>query len=152
MTPVTIKELLLPVLNNWIVNYFRKIFWEAFRFATAGLITVIIDFSIFISLTRFTDYFGVHYLQANMIAFLVAVIVGYFINKYWTFKHAAQKSWPEFVKYIGIMIVGSFIIAQSILYISVEILHIYDLIGKIIGVIIGYIWNFFNAKYIVFKN
>lgn len=152
MMQPTLRALLLRVLDNCIINYFKKIFWEAFRFATVGFISMAIDFAIFISLTRLTSYFHEHYLQANVIGFCIAVINSYLLNKYWTFKQKKGHDWQEFFKFIGIMMVGSFIIAQTALYTSVEILHIYDLIGKIVGVIIGYIWNFFTAKYIVFKN
>ncbi|OIO46861.1 MAG: hypothetical protein AUJ28_01680 [Parcubacteria group bacterium CG1_02_37_51] len=141
----------MRVLDNFVIQNFRKIFWEAFRFATVGLISMLIDFAIFISLTRLTDYFHEHYLQANVIGFCIAVINSYLLNKYWTFQQNAAHDWQQFAKFVGIMLVGSFVIAQTVLYTSVEILHIYDLIGKIIGVILGYIWNFFTAKYIVFK-
>jgi len=66
---------------------------EITRFLIAGTITTVIDFGIY--------YFSFHFLTFSVskgISFTCAGIVGYLLNKYWTFKRS-QPSFTEAGRY-----------------------------------------------------
>lgn len=144
---------MLALLINNFINRFKLMFLQAAKFATVGLMNTILDYSVYISLTRLTSYFTLHYLQANMISFAFGFTSSYFLNRYWTFKdRPTQNGLKQFVKFLSVVLIGSFLIMQSVLYISVEWLQIYDLIGKAFGIILGFIWNFFVSRKYVFND
>ncbi|MFW0837816.1 MAG: GtrA family protein [Candidatus Komeilibacteria bacterium] len=144
---------MLTWLINKIINKWRLVLVQGLRFATVGLINTLLDYAIYISLTRLTEYFSVHYLQANAISFGTAVICSFLMNYGWTFANKKVVfSWLLLLKYILIMWLGSFVIAQSALYYAVEHWQVYDLIGKLIGVFLGFLWNFFMSRRWVFNH
>ena len=67
---------------------------EVIRFLIAGAIVNATDFSIY--------YFLFHFLSfsiAKGISFICAGIVGYLLNKFWTFKHNKPPSYTEVGRY-----------------------------------------------------
>ncbi|MFW0862374.1 MAG: GtrA family protein [Candidatus Komeilibacteria bacterium] len=136
-------ESILDILINKSINHIKKVFKQGAKFAASGLISTIIDYSIYISLTRLTDYFSGHYVQANMISFCFGLITSYLLNKYWTFNDGHNgHSLKQIIKYFVIIFIGSFVLAQSTFYVLVHHTEIYDLIAKLIGIFIGFLWNF----------
>lgn len=90
----------------------RNIKGEIIRFFLAGAIVTATDFSIY--------YFLFHFLSFSLskgISFTCAGIVGYLLNKYWTFKHN-RRSYAEIGRYtlINFLALGiNILVNQSIL-------------------------------------
>ncbi len=124
---------------------------QIFVFGIIGVSNALIDFLVYILLTRNSSFWLKYYLVANTISFLIASIYSFFMNKKFSFKDADNKN--SFVKYIKFLTttIISFLIVQLCLYISVQHLHILDVYGKITGIILGAMWNFIIYKLIIFK-
>ncbi len=67
---------------------------EIIRFIFAGAIVNATDFSVYYILLHFLTYS-----ISKGISFTCAGVVGYLLNKFWTFKHR-QRSYSEIVRYV----------------------------------------------------
>ena len=125
---------------------------QIFIFGIIGVSNAAVDFCVYIALTRGFSFWTQYYLLANTISFLIASVYSFFMNKKFSFKDKDPKN--HFIKYIKFLAttVISFLIVQLCLYIFVEYLHTFDIYGKIIGIILGAIWNFIIYKTVIFKS
>ncbi len=120
------------------------------KFGIIGTGNTILDFGIYASLTRFTEYFAEHILQANAIAFIIAVSSSYIWNRRWTFRSRCH-SWSEqFPKFIVANLVA-LSINQFTLYYLVSYFEMYDLFAKLLAVFVGTGWNFYINRSWTFK-
>jgi len=123
---------------------------EMFKYALVGVSNTLIDFYIYFSLTRLFDFWREYYLAANLVAFSAAATWAFFLNKYWTFGHRGQGAHKQFIKFVSVCFFG-LILAETILYLTVDVFHQSDVWGKILAIFIVYFWNFFTNKYWTFK-
>ncbi len=131
-------------------NKIIKIGIEIIKFGIIGVLNAIIDFSIYISLTRGFEFWARYYYIANIIAFFIANIFSFFANKKITFKDDRAGSIKQYFKFLSITIM-SLLITEICLIISVKYLQTSDVFGKIVGIAIGAIWNFVMYKIKIFK-
>ena len=68
---------------------------EMIRFAIAGILVGVIDFSVYYLLIHFL-FFSL----AKAISFIAAWIVAYLFNKYWAFNHKQPSSYAEVGRYV----------------------------------------------------
>ena len=130
----------LPMLGNITVKQFIK-------FSVVGLSNTILDFSIYIILTR---EFYIHFLVANAIAFIVAVSWSYLANKWWTFRDKSTSTKSQYSKFIVISLIGLGI-NEGILSLLVIYVGLWDLLAKLGAVVIVVFWNFWANRTWTFK-
>ncbi|MBT4516531.1 MAG: GtrA family protein [Candidatus Komeilibacteria bacterium] len=116
------------------------------KYATAGFIAAVIDFSILFVLT---DFVGLHYLVSASISFMFAATVNYWINRHWTFKSSGKRR-KQLPVFFTIAILG-LILNNNIIYMSVEQFKLHYLLGKLLAAAIVTFWNFFGNKYLTFR-
>ncbi len=141
-----------------LINYFWQhpiaerfpVLREMFKFGLVGLTNVAVDFSIYFFLTGISIFWQEYYLAANFVSFVIAVTWSFFINKYWTFKHQAKGAPRQYVKFFIVSFVG-LLLAESILYLTVDVFKKTDVYGKVSAIFIVYFWNFFINKYWTFR-
>ena len=143
-----------------------------FKYCISGGTAFIIDFLIYVILIQYLDW---HYLTAAAISFIFAASANFIVQKNWVFKDRNLKFLRQFLIFSLIALVG-LAINQLILYLSVETIGLKNLVikdynisgniisaniidlklglmlAKIIAAGIVLIWNFFNNKFITFKN
>ena len=116
------------------------------KYATVGALSAVVDFG---SLFVLTDGLGLHYLASATIAFILAALVNYFLNRIWTFKSNGKrrKQLPIFfvVSTLGL------ILNNNIMYFSVDHLDFHYLWAKVFAAAIVTFWNFFGNKYLTFR-
>jgi putative flippase GtrA len=79
-------------------------------------------------------------------AFVVVVIISYCLNYKWTFR-AKSKHTTALFRYTTVSLVG-FSLNLGIMYLIVDVLHLWYLIGQMISIIVIPISNFFlNSKW-----
>ena len=120
------------------------------KFVIVGLVNTAIDFFIYFSLTRGTDFFEQHLLSANIIAFSIAATNSFFWNKKWTFRDQGKNYHVQYSKFL-IVSIGGLILSQGIFVIGVHYLKISDIITKLAAVAIVTFWNFALNKLWTFK-
>ncbi|MFH1456493.1 MAG: GtrA family protein [Patescibacteria group bacterium] len=119
----------------------KKIVNQFMRFCITGGINAVIDFIIYLSLTRFFNFWSQHLVMATAIAFLIASTNGYFMNKYWTFKDNAGKHHVQYPKFLIVMTIGLGINALCFYFLA-HYMGINDIVSKILVAFIVLFWNF----------
>ncbi|PIS42880.1 MAG: GtrA family protein [Candidatus Kerfeldbacteria bacterium CG08_land_8_20_14_0_20_40_16] len=128
----------------------KLIIKEIVKFALVGGFNTILDFSVYIILTRFWEFWQKNYLLANFVSFSIAATSSYILNKTWTFRDKNKRIYIQYPKFILVSVIG-LLINETVLYILVTHLVIYDLLAKICAVGIAMFWNFSANKFWTFK-
>ncbi|MBO9701095.1 MAG: GtrA family protein [Sporocytophaga sp.] len=116
------------------------------RFAVVGGICTAVSYSIFITLTEFTQ---THYLVASTVGFLAGLVTGFYINKNWTFaKEDTNKIY--FLKYF-LVYLFSLVVNLLILEYLVESYEVPKMVAQVIATGTTVFSNFFGSKILVFK-
>lgn len=104
-------------------------------FCCIGLINTLIDFSLYIVLTRCTDLFAHYFLFAHCIGFFVASTNSFFMNRRWTFNVGPTALHRQYIRYLIANIIG--LCANSIvLYLLITQFHLFDIYAKGVTVIV----------------
>ncbi len=122
---------------------------QIIKFSLIGGLNFLVDFIIYLFLTRIIL---LYFLLANVVSFLIANSLSFLLNKNFTFQDKNKNN--LFIKYFKFLslTVASVIISSCVLFVCVKYLRISDIYGKIIGTILGAIWNFTTYRLLVFKN
>lgn len=125
----------------------RKLgFKELVRYGLVGVIGAAIDFSllnVFVQFTRFDVY------QSLVFAFLISVIVSYFLHSHWTFN--VKKLPVKLLAYCLTAMVG-LIINFTVMYLLIEGWGWWYNYAKLAAIFVALVWNYTIAKTLVFKN
>ena len=120
------------------------------KFILVGVISTLIDFFVYIFLTRFFVFWQAHYLQANFMAMVVASTVNFLLNKKWTFNGSRKKALHQYINFC-IVLVGGLFAYQFLFSFSVATLGLYDIIAKVIVAFTIMLIRFHFHKFWVFK-
>ena len=124
------------------VNKFNKI--EILKFLVGGGSAVVTDFIAYKLLMNF----GMDRNSAKTISFICGSIVGFIINKYWTFKSSIF-SLKEIFKYTILYIVTAFINSLVNKYVMLAVKH--ELFAFLCATGVSTILNFLCQKFLIFK-
>ena len=117
------------------------------KFGLVGASSTIIDWSIYLLLTRFGHLF---YLMAKILSFSVAVFNSYTWNRRWTFRSNDPQKLRQFIKFLVISLIG-LVLNTAIMFSVVDYLKLSDLYGLVIATAIVTLWNFTANKFYTFK-
>ncbi len=123
---------------------------ELMKYSLVGNLSNILDLGLYIYLTRAFFFWHEHYLTANIFTMLIASIARFVFHKRWTFRDNSKNIHWQYVKFILVMIL-SLIINELALFITVEHIGFHDIIGKIIGMVIGTLFVYYLTKKWVFN-
>lgn len=127
----------------------NSLIMQIIKFSLIGGLNFLVDFTIYLFLTRIVLFY---FLLANLISFLIANSISFLLNKNFAFQDKNKNNlFTKYLKFLSLTI-ASVIISSCVLFICVNYLEISDIYGKIIGTILGAIWNFTTYKLLVFKN
>ena len=115
---------------------------------SSGLVINLVIFSVFNSFLNFSIN------SSAVTAFFFSVCNNYYFNNKWTFKSKFVENkfkLSQFFTYLSSCLVGLIvnIITLNVFVILVDIKYV--LIGQFLGILSGSLFNFFLAKYFVFK-
>jgi putative flippase GtrA len=131
----------MPSWNELVRKFSAK---ETMKFIVGGSSAVLTDFATYYLLL----YLGVYVAYAKCVSYVLGAIVGFVINKIWTFESKKFK-FEEVWKYVVLYLVSALantLVNQFILYIvSVKI------IAFLVATGFSTIVNFLGQKFIVFK-
>lgn len=129
---------------------------EKIRFLLVGAGVFVVDFSLFLILTNLLE---LQLMLARSIAFLIAVVVSWLVNRYWTFSgRLAQPKLKQLTKSLSVAIAAAsmnlltFYAVNTVLLERVANLTITNFIGFALGVLAGLIVNWLGANYWTFNN
>ncbi len=140
------------IVSCELINYCydNKKFRAGFLYLVFGGITTVLNiFTYFICV----NLFDLNYIIANIIAWIVAVLVAYITNKFYVFesKEVTIKCFlKEILLFFGARI-ATLILETLFLYITIKCLSMNEMLAKIISNIIVLIANYILSKYMIFK-
>ena len=125
----------------------NKLLMQILKFGVVGGTAFIIDYGIFTILSQFLN---IHYLIASIISFSISVIYNYILSIKWVFDVSKKQTTKEFIIFIVLSVIGLGL-NSLIMYISVDLMHIHEMIGKIIATAIVMVYNFITRKIFIEK-
>lgn len=95
---------------------------------------------------------GMHYVVATTISFTVGTILNYILNTLWIFRNGPVKSRKlEFAAFIILSAIGLGINSLC-MYLFTGLIHIHYLISRVLSGTIGFVFNFWSRKYLLFSD
>lgn len=125
----------------------NKLLMQIIRFGIVGGTSFLIDYGIF---TIFSQLLHIHYLIASILSFSISVIYNYILSIKWVFDVTKKQTTKEFIVFIVLSAIGLGL-NSLIMYVSVDLLHIHEMISKIIATAIVMVYNFITRKIFIEK-
>jgi putative flippase GtrA len=125
----------------------RRIDKKFLRFACIGALCASLNLG---SLYLLTNILKINYLISTIIALIYINFIGFYLNKYYTFKTHRKRFWQELWKYYSVMFSG-FIINLFFMYLLVDVFHVWYLYASLILTVCFIIYNFLMHKNWSFK-
>lgn len=91
-----------------------------------------------------------HYSFATMAAFLISTFINWGSGRLILFKEKSTSLMRELLQIYSASIIGM-ILNLVIMYMAVEVIVISEMMSKIIATGIGFFWNFFIRKLVIYK-
>lgn len=154
------NRLFIEETNNTFIQFFRSVF--------VGGVASVADLGVLI---LFRELFRMPESVATIFGFIVGLAVNYIISTFWVFAKAKVKNRiADFIAFgvIGVIGLGltQLIVAPFALeglfgqgfFVSMEIfggllpVDKYYIVGKLLAIVLVYIWNFCARKFILYRN
>jgi putative flippase GtrA len=122
---------------------------ELFRYLVSGTIAFLCDLTVFLV---GTELLAIHYLISNIGGYAVGLLVSYFINIKWVFKHRRydDQQAHEFVYFTIIVLIG-LTISEGVLFVAAESFDIPMIWAKIISTFFVFLFNYIAKKWLLFS-
>lgn len=130
-------------LKSVIVITFEKQFS---KFFSVGLVCTVFNY---VGLYFLTSILGIYYLVSFCIVWLLGNLLGYWLNKKYTFK-SPKSIMGEIQKYYLVML-SSLLINLMVIYVLVKYFQVWYLIASLLTTIMGIFYNFILHKKWSFK-
>lgn len=120
----------------------KKLIHQVLKFGVVGVLAFIVDY---LTLYILTEYIHLYYLISSVLSFLASLIVNYILSIKWVFDVSKKQTIKDVVLFTVLSTVGLGI-NSLVLYLSVEVINIHYMIGKLFATFIVMIWNFITRK------
>lgn len=124
---------------------------ELLLYGFFGILTTIINVVVFYLCYNIC---GLHYLLANILAWIISVLFAFFSNKLYVFQSRDNSKAiivKEFASFATFRLI-SLVIDESLMYLLIEIFKVTETTSKILVNVIIAVINYVLSKYFVFKN
>lgn len=116
------------------------------RFLIVGGISTAMNYAVFFILLGLS----MQYQWASACGFMAGVIVGFPLNKAWTYRASSTMTTSVFYSYIAVYL-ASLIINVAAITMLVDLMHIEPRIANLVTIIITTVANFLGTKFWVFR-
>lgn len=134
------------MLAKWDAFVSHRLVKQILRFGVVGGSAFVVDFGLLVILTEIAH---LNYLVSATCSFIVSVIFNYILSIYWVFDRCQQRHGIhkvlQIVLFISLAACG-LLVNNAIMWVSVEILAISYVIGKLIATFIVMVFNFVTRK------
>ena len=127
-----------------------KKYKEIITYLFFGFVTTVVNYGVYALLVR---GFHMDVVPANIIAWIVAVVVAFVTNKLWVFESKSRDKKTLFREFFAFVVARLITLGVEtlLLWIFVDKLGVNDLIMKIITNVIVVILNYVFSKFIIFR-
>lgn len=117
------------------------------KFLLTGVIGVSVNLGVF----HVLYIFGVPYLAGSAVGFLVAMVIGFVLQKYWTFEDRShERAHVQFALYT-LLALGNLMLNTGIVYVLIGKLGMYYLLAQAVGAAVVAGASFFIYRAFIFK-
>ena len=121
---------------------------KVLRFLIAGGIAVSVDLGL---LYLFTDIFGIWYLLSSVLAFILAFLVSFTLQKFWTFRDRERAGMHSQMGIYFLISVSNLCLNTLIVYFGVDVVGLHYLVAQIIASLLIACGSFFIYQRFVFR-
>ena len=118
------------------------------KYMVVGGISALIDWGFF---ALFLYVFGLHYLIAGTISFVLATGANYFLSVKFVFGAGRRKRAERIILLYVVSLVGIGF-NLGMLTVGIDILHTHEMVSKVLATGMALGWNFAARYYFVFRN
>ena len=119
----------------------------AFRYIVSGGTGAFVQIA---GIYVFHGIFGMWYVSASALAFVIAIVVSFLMHKHWTFKDRHPDTTKQFVIFFIVAIVNLGV-DVVVIYAFVHGFHMWYLLAQVVTSVIVALWSFFVYRLLVFK-
>ena len=116
------------------------------KYGIVGFLGTVVDFS---ALYILVEYGGISIIVSTTIAFLLAVVNNFILNKIWTFKNRSKNYISLFTKFLLVSMGGLIINNLSMLF-QIKVLGLWYMYAKFFTAFLVPLWNYMGNKYYTF--
>lgn len=122
---------------------------ETILYLFFGVVTTVVSFALYYLFL----FCGVHYLWAQALSWIGAVIVAYITNKIWVFESRVHGFVPILLEFSSFTLsrVFSFGVETLLLYLMVDVAALSEGIAKIPVAVLTVVLNYITGKLLVFR-
>ena len=120
------------------------------KFCLVGGLNTVVDFGVYLALTRLTDWFHDWLVVAAMLAMACATVNSYLWNAFWTFRTTRTDHHVMVSKFLVVSVSG--FIIYTVLFSTLVQFGFYDIFVKILLTIFLVAWNFVGNKWWVYTS
>ncbi len=156
---LTVRELLLRVIDFFYPPFKRLMNLQTFRYGVCGAANTVLGFIVFYVSFKFIFagenidlgfYVFTPYTVALVASFLVSFPFGFFLLKYVVFDDSVLKGRVQLFRYFVVYLVNLFL-NYVLLKVTVEMIHIYPTIAQLIDIVIIVIVSYLFQRYYTFR-
>lgn len=128
-----------------ISNKSHAVLRQFMRFVAVGAVSTSAHYAVLIALK---EIFGVGPVIATTIGYAVGAVIGYTLNRRFTFD--ARPAFARgFAKYVAVVVIGAGVNAAAMALLTEAGMHY--LLAQLIATTLGLFWNFAGSRLIVFR-
>ena len=124
----------------------KKNIIELLNYVVVGGLTTLVNFVVYF----FCTHIQLHYLIANVIAWIFAVLFAYIANRKYVFKSEGNDQKAEFLQFVSLRAV-TLVVESLLLFVGIQLAAMNENIAKIFVSIVTVIGNYVFCKFMIFK-
>ena len=134
----------LMMINSMKINSLLK---RGIGFAVVGLVSTLVNYGCFVVMYRLLQF---HYILSSTIGYIIGLLLGYSLNKNWTFSRKTVVGKSYIFPYSVAQIAALFF-CQALLFCLVEFLQMDPLLANIVALAFAALLSFLLIDIYVFK-
>lgn len=141
-------SLLDAIIDRYIASR-RRVAAQFVKFAAVGAFNTVLDFGVYLWLTRSFEFWSERIVAAASVSFVVAVASSFILNNLWTFRQELSGWRRRSVKFF-LVAIGGLLWNAAILH-TLTTLGLHDIPSKLVATGIVLMWNFTLQKTWTFR-
>jgi len=137
-----LSEVLAALLHLYSLAKFTGEIKRMLKFAFVGVTGIFVNEGLLYTLT---EYLGLYYLHSGAISIEASILSNFTLNELWTFRDRREGGKKDIAKRAlkyNVVSIGGLLINLLVLYLLVEFLGMYYLVANLLGIFLGFVWNF----------
>lgn len=122
---------------------YKNVLLQYCRFGVVGILSLAVDYVLLIFLTETT---GMGYFNASGFSYSASVIVNYVLSMRYVFHGREDLSKVKEASIYFILSLIGLVLNQMVMWVAVDMLHIYYALAKILSAAVVTNYNFFSRK------